>query len=103
MDDPPEEGCAMSAVVVTADIARPQDEVFAYVTDASRFTEWQQDAKSVQVEGDPHVAGTRFRTTRLIGPVRRTTITTSEVAESMPPRRWVARGVDGPVRSVIAI
>jgi len=93
----------MSAVVVTADIARSPDEVFAYVTDASRFAEWQQDASNVQVEGNPHSVGTRYRTTRRIGSVRRTTIRTSEVVECTPPRRWVARGIDGPVRSVVAI
>ena len=34
----------MPPIVLTIEIARPPDEVFAYVTDPSRFPEWQEDA-----------------------------------------------------------
>jgi uncharacterized protein YndB with AHSA1/START domain len=78
------------AIVSGIDIARPPDEVFAYVTDPTRFGEWQRDVVAVRVEGD------RFTTTRRIGGVERTM--TQEVVDRAPPRSWSARGVDGPVR-----
>src|SRR5262249_17894275 len=59
-------GQQMSAIVSTIDIARPPDEVFAYVTDPARFPEWQDDVVRVQV------AGSRFTTTRRIGRAERT-------------------------------
>jgi uncharacterized protein YndB with AHSA1/START domain len=31
----------MAPLVSTIDIARPRDEVFAYITDPSTFAEWQ--------------------------------------------------------------
>jgi uncharacterized protein YndB with AHSA1/START domain len=80
----------MPSIVSSIDIARPPDEVFAYVTDPARFGEWQRDVVAVRVEGD------RFTTTRRIGGVERTM--TQEITERTAPRRWSARGVDGPVR-----
>ncbi len=80
----------MSPIVSTIEIARPPEEVFAYVTDPERFAEWQDDVVRVAV------AGRRFTTTRRIGGTERTL--TQEVTESSPPRTWVARGVDGPIR-----
>ena len=80
----------MPPIVSSIDIARPPDEVFAYVTDPTRFGEWQRDVVAVRVEG------VRFTTTRRIGGVERTM--TQEVVDHTPPRSWSAHGLDGPVR-----
>ncbi|WP_346535316.1 SRPBCC family protein [Micromonospora sp. DPT] len=87
----------MTAAVSTIDIDRPPDEVFAYVTDPTRFAEWQHDVVGVRLEsGGPVGLGTRFTTTRRIGGVERTM--TQEVTEDSPPGRWAVHGVDGPIR-----
>jgi uncharacterized protein YndB with AHSA1/START domain len=87
----------MSPIVSSIEIARPQAEVFAYLTDPARFAEWQDDVVSVRMEeGVPPRVGARFTTTRRIGGVERTM--TQEITAIDPPRRWSARGVDGPIR-----
>ena len=92
----------MPPIVSHIDIARPPDEVYAYVTDPSRFPEWQHDVVRVRLQDDgPAGVGARFTTTRRIGRVEQTT--TQEVTELDPPRRWAARGVDGPFRPSAAI
>jgi uncharacterized protein YndB with AHSA1/START domain len=87
----------MPPIVSTIEIARPPEEVFAYVTDPSRFPEWQRDVVSVHLEGAsaPRV-GSRFATTRRITGAER--ITNQEITEIDAPRSWAARGVDGPIR-----
>jgi len=87
----------MAPLESTVEIDRPPDEVFAYVTDPSRFGEWQRDVVAVRHEGGrPGAVGSRFTTTRRIGGSERTM--TQEVTEASAPRRWAARAVDGPVR-----
>jgi uncharacterized protein YndB with AHSA1/START domain len=87
----------MPPIVSSIDIARPPEAVFSYLSDPSRFPEWQHDVVAVRVEGDrPPGVGSRFTTTRRIGGVERTM--TQEVTELRPPRRWAVRGVDGPIR-----
>jgi uncharacterized protein YndB with AHSA1/START domain len=87
----------MSPIVSHIEIARPPDEVFAYITDPSRFHEWQHDVVRVDIQGDgvPGM-GSRFITTRRLGGAERAM--TQEITELTAPRRWVARGVDGAVR-----
>ena len=92
----------MPPIVLTIEIARPPDEVFSYVTDPSRFSEWQEDAARGRVEGGgPPGVGSRFTTTRRIGRAERTT--TSEITEINPPRSWAAHGVDGPIRPIMHV
>lgn len=87
----------MSPIVSTIEIGRPPAEVFSYVTDPSRFAEWQHDVVAVRIdEGRPPGVGTRFTTTRRIGHTERTM--TQEITEISPPRSWAAHGVDGPIR-----
>jgi uncharacterized protein YndB with AHSA1/START domain len=87
----------MSPIVSTIEIARPPEEVFAYVTDPTRFAEWQDDVVRVRMAQDATpAAGSRFTTTRRIGRGERTM--TQEITEVSAPRRWAARGVDGPIR-----
>jgi uncharacterized protein YndB with AHSA1/START domain len=83
--------------VSTIEIARPPDEVFSYVTDPSRFTEWQDDVVNAHMEpGHGSGVGARFTTTRRIGRAERTM--TQEVTTSSPPRSWAVHGLDGPLR-----
>ena len=92
----------MRPIVLIIEIARPPDEVFSYVTDPSRFTEWQEDAAGGRFEGDgPPGVGSRFTTTRRIGLAERTT--TSKITEIIPPSSWAAHGIDGPVRPIMHV
>lgn len=92
----------MAPIVSTVEIARPPDEVFAYVTDPSRFAEWQEGVVSGRIEGGgPPVVGSRYTTTRRIGGAERTT--TSEITEISPPRSWAVHGVDGPIRAIVNV
>jgi uncharacterized protein YndB with AHSA1/START domain len=87
----------MSAIVSRIEIARPPDEVFAYVSDPSHFPEWQYDVVNVRVDaGSPSGVGSRFTTTRRIGGTQQTM--TQEVTEINAPRSWTVRGVGGPIR-----
>jgi uncharacterized protein YndB with AHSA1/START domain len=87
----------MPPIVSNIDIARPPDEVYAYVTDPSRFPEWQHDVVRVRIQGGrPPGVGSRFTTTRRIGRIEQTT--TQEVTAGAPPRSWAVRRVDGPFR-----
>jgi uncharacterized protein YndB with AHSA1/START domain len=87
----------MPPIVNRFEVARPPDEVFAYVTDPARFAEWQDDVVRVRMEGGrPPGLGARFTTIRRIGRVEQTT--TQEITELSPPRSWACQGVDGPFR-----
>jgi uncharacterized protein YndB with AHSA1/START domain len=87
----------MPPIVSSIEIDRPPDEVFSYVTDPSRFAEWQHDVVRVRIEGArPPGVGSRFTTTRRIGGAGRTM--TQEITELSPPRSWAVHGVDGPIR-----
>ena len=88
----------MAPIVSHIEITRPPAEVFAYVTDPSRFAEWQHDVVRVDLQEDrPPGVGSRFTTTRRIGPVEQTM--TQQITQLDPPRSWAARGVDGPIRA----
>ncbi|SRR6266508_3300136 len=92
----------MPPIMSTIEIARRPDEVFSYVTDPTRFTEWQDDVVRVRLaEGPPLGVGSRFTQARRIGGVERTM--TTEITESSPPRSWAAHGVDGPIRPNVKI
>jgi uncharacterized protein YndB with AHSA1/START domain len=90
----------MAPIVSTIEIARPPEEVFAYVTDASRLAEWQESVVSARAEGGgPPTVGSKAVTTRKIG--RRERAMTMEMTNISPPRSWAIRGIDGPVRGVV--
>jgi uncharacterized protein YndB with AHSA1/START domain len=87
----------MAPIVSTAEVGRPPEEVFAYATDPSRFGEWQWGVVSGQLLGDgPPAVGSRFTTTTRFGGAEQ--VSALEITEFSPPRRWAARGLDGPVR-----
>lgn len=92
----------MTMLTTSVDIARPAEDVFAYVTDPGRFGEWQANVKSGHLDGDgPPVPGARCSTTRRIGFVERAV--TSEITHIDPPRSWGVRGVDGPIRATVDV
>jgi hypothetical protein len=87
----------MGAHVSSIDIDRRPEAVYAYVTDPTRFVEWQRDVVAAHIHGDgPVELGTRLTTTRRIG---RTNLTMTQVVTSLdPPWRWSVHGTDGPLR-----
>ena len=72
----------MAPIVVSTEISRSPDDVFAYVTDPTRLPEWQESV--VRAESSDI-------------PVREMT-QTAEIDELTPPTHWAVRGLDGPVR-----
>ena len=92
----------MAPISTTMEVARPPAEVFAYVTDPTRFVEWQQGVLSGHMDGDgPHRVGDICRTTRQIGGSERSV--TSEITHIDPPKTWGVRGIDGPVRAIVDV
>ncbi len=90
----------MNPIVESVEIARPPAEVFAYATNPTHLSEWQESLVSARPVGDgPVAAGTRFVTVRRVG--GRDRQMTMEMAELDPPRSWLARGIDGPVRGIV--
>jgi uncharacterized protein YndB with AHSA1/START domain len=84
------------------DIARPVEEVFSYVTDPSRFAEWQEGVVEGGLEGGgPQSLGSKCTTRRLIGGRERTS--TQEITKLEPPHRWSVQGIDGPVRADVDV
>lgn len=92
----------MAPIVSSIDISRPPEETFAYVTDPSRFTEWQEGVTGGRMEGDgPHGVGSRCITTRRIGGSEREI--TTELTRLDPPRSWADHGIDGPIRANVKV
>jgi len=90
----------MAPIVSSIEIARPPEEVFAYLMDPSRLPEWQESLVSARAEGGgPPAVGSKLITTRRVG--RRERTMTMEMTSISPPRSWAARGIDGPIRAII--
>ena len=92
----------MPPITVSVEVARSAEEVFAYATDPSRFSEWQKGVVSGHMDsvGAPKV-GDRCQTTRRIGFSDRPD--TSELVRYDPPRQWGVRGVSGPIRAIVDV
>ena len=96
----------MAPIVTTADIGRPADQVFAYATDPSRFSEWQKGVVDGHMDGPAEGAGTpvvgaNCVTTRRIGGASR--VSSSVLTHIEPPKAWGVRGTDGPIRAVVEV
>jgi uncharacterized protein YndB with AHSA1/START domain len=89
----------MAPIVSTAEIGRPAEDVFAYVTDPSHMPEWQKGVTSGRLDGTG--VGSRCTTTRKIGGAEREVVT--EITEYDPPRRWADHGIEGPIRAVVSV
>jgi uncharacterized protein YndB with AHSA1/START domain len=86
----------MAPIVVSIEISRSPDDVFAYVTDPTRLPEWQASVTSAESSDTPVRVGTTARVTRRVG--KREVTQMAEIADLAPPTRWAVRGLDGPVR-----
>jgi uncharacterized protein YndB with AHSA1/START domain len=91
----------MAPIIARAEIDRPQDEVFSYVTDPSTFPEWQQGVVSGHMDGPTTRVGSRCTTIRRIGGREREV--TTQITEYDRPQRWADRGIDGPIRAIVAV
>jgi uncharacterized protein YndB with AHSA1/START domain len=91
----------MAPITASTKVARPAEEVFAYVIDPSTMPEWQQGCVSGHMDGAPTGVGSRCTTVRKIGGGEREVIT--EITEYDPPRRWADRGISGPIRAIVAV
>ena len=88
-------------ITTTAEIARPTDEVFAYVTDPSSFPDWQEGVVSGHMDGPATNVGSKCTTVRQIGGRQREVNT--KITEYDPPHRWADRGIDGPIRAIVVV
>jgi uncharacterized protein YndB with AHSA1/START domain len=89
----------MAPLVHSVEIDRSPEDVFAYVTDPSRFPEWQNAVVRARPEGSgPVQPGSRVQLTRRMG--KREQTMTSELTEYSPPRSYAFRVIDGPVRAL---
>jgi hypothetical protein len=91
----------LAPIVSTTDVECPAETAFAYVTDPSRFHEWQRNVVSGRVDGEPARLGSRCVITRRIGGRERTV--TQELTAIDPPHRWSIHGIDGPVRADVDV
>ena len=91
----------MAATKLSIEVARPPEAVFVYVTDPARMSEWQQGCVSGELDGPDMHVGSRCTTVRRIGGGERAV--TTEITECDPPRRWADRGIDGPIRAMVAV
>jgi uncharacterized protein YndB with AHSA1/START domain len=78
----------------TVQIARPPEEVFAFVTDPAKLSAWQDAEEVQQLTDGPVRAGTRFREVHKVMGRRRVELT--EVVECDPGRVFHIRVVEGP-------
>src|SRR3954468_16062912 len=92
----------MAPIVVSVEVARSQQDAFAYVTDPSRFAEWQAGVTGGSMEGATNpTIGAKCTTTRHIGGAERAS--TSELTKIDPPRSWAVHGIDGPIRARVDV
>ncbi len=69
--------------------------MFPYVTDPSRFGEWQNGVVGGSKAEAPALGSKCTMTRKVGGSVRTSTL---EITEYEPPRRWAVHGIDGPIR-----
>lgn len=87
------------AITHSVEISRSPEDVFAYIGDLARHSEWQEQVAAVTVTPDgPTAVGTRSSETRRIG--SREQVMTYEVTRLEPPRTFSFRGIDGPIRAI---
>jgi uncharacterized membrane protein len=87
----------MAPITESVEIARSPQDVFAYLDELGRHTEWQGQLVSAHAETEaPTRVGSRVKETRHVPGGERTY--TYEVTEHDPPRRSAFRVLDGPIR-----
>jgi hypothetical protein len=91
-----------TSTVVSADVDQPAERVYAYATDPTRFSEWQEGVVNGRMDRPgPPTVGARCQSTRRIGGSERES--TSEVVRAEPPHAWSVRGLDGPIRAMVDV
>lgn len=89
----------MAPITHSIEIARPPEDVFAYVDQLDRHGEWQSTIISSKLETEgPTRVGSRATDTRKVP--GRTQDVTYEITEHDPPRQSTFRVLDGPIRAV---
>ena len=89
----------MAPIVHSVEISRSPEDVFSYLTDLGRFTEWQEQVVSARPLDDGAMGvGSKASLTRRTG--KREQTFTTELTEWSPPRSYAFRGIDGPVRPI---
>ena len=89
----------MAPIVHSVEISRSPEDVFAYLTDLTRFTEWQEAVVSARPLDDGTMrVGSRATMTRRMG--KREQTMTTELTEWSPPTSYAFRGIDGPIRAI---
>ncbi len=92
----------MAPITVSIEVERLADEVFAYATDPSRFSEWQKGVVGGHMESNGATqVGDRCVSTRRIGFAERPS--TSTVTRCEPPHHWAVSGIDGPIRAMVVV
>jgi uncharacterized protein YndB with AHSA1/START domain len=91
----------MAPIISGAEVARSPEEVFAYVTDPTTFPEWQQGVVRGRLDTPTTRVGSKCTTVRRIGGREREV--TTQITEHDPPRRWADRGIEGPIRAIVAV
>lgn len=87
----------MIEFTVEIEIARPMEDVFAYVADPSKLASWQTNTVSVVQENDgPLGLGTRLREVHR-APGGRELESLVEVSEFEPPKLFALRMLEGPL------
>jgi uncharacterized protein YndB with AHSA1/START domain len=87
----------MIDVTISTDIARPVEDVYAYVTDPSKLPTWQTNTVSVDQEDDgPLRVGSRLREVHR-GPRGKELASLVEVSELEPERAFALRMLEGPL------
>ena len=87
----------MAPIVVSTEISRRPEDVFAYLTDPSNLPDWQESVVRIDGHSGGPVAGTKaLSIARHVGP--RDMTMGVEIGNLDPPRSWTVRGLDGPVR-----
>ena len=88
----------MAPLVHSVEIDRSPADVFAYVTDPSHFSEWQEAfVRAEKLEADALHEGSRIALTRRMG--KREQRMTSELTAYDPPQSYAFQVLDGPVRA----
>jgi uncharacterized protein YndB with AHSA1/START domain len=92
----------MKVIECSTRIARTPQEVFDYVTDATRLPEWQPTVEEAGAEppGVRQVGMIGYEVRHVPGGPRRIRW---RVTECEPAARWSVEGVDGPVRAHVSI
>ena len=92
----------MAPIETSIEVDRPPSEVFAYITDPSRFVEWQKGVVGGHMDGQgAQRVGEKCLTTRRIGFAERSV--TAELTHIDAPKTWGVRGIDGPIRAVVNV